>query len=217
VRGSWRMRKSLLLPFAALLPLLSAPVESGGRSHLLSWVGPVDPDFAGTLIRYSLSSFPETPGDGLPLPNGREGRFPAGPGSAFSFLHDGLLPGETYYYSVFAYDDAGNHSAPVVARVPPNAPPDRGFLEVWGSGPNPFNGAVEVSWEIRARQRVDVKVYDVSGQEVRSLAGGPLPPGRHRLLWDGRDGRGFLLPSGVYFVRVRAELASKVLKTVLLR
>jgi len=208
---------SLTLTGMAFLLLAASPPESGGRSNLLRWVAPQDADYAGTLIRYSLVSFPHTPGDGLPIPNGRDGRFPSDPGSPLSYLHDGLLPGETYYYSVFAYDDAGNYSIPAMESVVPGAPPDPGYLRAFVGRPNPFNGRVEVSWEIRAPQRVDLVVYDVSGQEVRRLGGGLFPAGRHTLAWDGRSSRGIPLPSGVYFLRVSSEHAAQVGKAVLLR
>jgi flagellar hook assembly protein FlgD len=51
---------------------------------------------------------------------------------------------------------------------------------------------------------VRVAIYDPRGRLVRSLVDAPLEPGNHVLRWDGRDGRGHALGSGVYFYEVRA-------------
>ena len=54
-----------------------------------------------------------------------------------------------------------------------------------------------------AADRVEAKLYDVSGRLVRTLAERNFPAGEHHLTWDGRDDDGRLLARGVYFARVR--------------
>jgi hypothetical protein len=39
---------------------------------------------------------------------------------------------------------------------------------------------------------------------VTTLATGMAGPGRHRVLWSGRDSRGAVVPAGVYFARLQA-------------
>ena len=51
---------------------------------------------------------------------------------------------------------------------------------------------------------VSVEVYDALGHRVRKLLGAERPTGRHTVSWDGRDGSGQQLPSGIYLYRVKA-------------
>ncbi len=78
--------------------------------------------------------------------------------------------------------------------------------------PNPFNPTAVVEYELPATQEVELKVYDVHGRVVRDLALGARPAGQHAALLDGAG-----LPSGVYFVRVRAGSFEAVRSALLVR
>jgi hypothetical protein len=82
-------------------------------------------------------------------------------------------------------------------------------------GPNPFNPATRVAFHLDGPARVEARVYDVAGREVRTLANGVLPAGEHRLDWNGRDARGGAVASGVYFLRFRALGEVRQLKLVM--
>ena len=70
--------------------------------------------------------------------------------------------------------------------------------------PNPFSSRMSFAYEVTgAEQAVEIGVYNVAGRLVKSLARGAMPAGRHTAAWDGTDGSGDRVPSGVYFVRVR--------------
>jgi hypothetical protein len=47
-------------------------------------------------------------------------------------------------------------------------------------------------------------LWDMRGAEVRALAAGVFPPGKYLLRWDGLDGHGRHVPSGVYTFRLQA-------------
>jgi hypothetical protein len=68
--------------------------------------------------------------------------------------------------------------------------------------PNPTTGEVELLVALPQAAAVHLRVYDVLGREVRTLASGGLPAGYHRLRWDGRDARGAARRSGIYFARL---------------
>lgn len=96
--------------------------------------------------------------------------------------------------------------------TPAAAPPPA--LAAW---PNPFNPRVTVAFHLDAPARGEVAMYDLAGRRVRTLAGGELPAGETRLVWDGRDGRGREMPSGTYLCRLRAEGRTATLKLNLAR
>jgi hypothetical protein len=70
------------------------------------------------------------------------------------------------------------------------------------SHPNPFNPRTDISFELSRAQAIVVEIFDASGRRLRTLASGHFAAGRHRIAFDGLDGRGRALSSGVYFARV---------------
>ncbi len=83
------------------------------------------------------------------------------------------------------------------------------------AAPNPFNPTTTIAFDLPAAARVAVDVYDLRGRRVRRLAAGDAVAGRLTLAWDGCDGGGRSLPSGVYLIRARADAESRVLKITL--
>lgn len=83
--------------------------------------------------------------------------------------------------------------------------------------PNPATSAVQVEYSLKKAGVVDVAVYDIHGGLVRRLVKGLESPGSHRLVWDGRNGKGEQVPSGVYLIRSTSEEKTKTGKVVLLR
>ncbi len=63
--------------------------------------------------------------------------------------------------------------------------------------PNPFNPTTSIAFELEQPGMVDLRVYNVAGQEVRTLVTKSLPAGSHLVEWDGKDALGNQVPSGV--------------------
>ncbi|MGA9118099.1 MAG: carboxypeptidase regulatory-like domain-containing protein, partial [Bacteroidota bacterium] len=64
--------------------------------------------------------------------------------------------------------------------------------------PNPFNPSTTIDIDLPVASRVSLSVYNLLGQEVKSLVDGVLPSGRTRVVWDGKDNRGNSMSTGVY-------------------
>jgi hypothetical protein len=67
--------------------------------------------------------------------------------------------------------------------------------------PSPV-AAVAVEFGLRESGFVDLSVYDVGGRKVRSLVRSELPAGVHSRTWDGVDGGGRQVSSGIYLARL---------------
>ena len=93
--------------------------------------------------------------------------------------------------------------------------PDR--LEILGNRPNPFNPRTEIFFRLPATDRVEIVIVDVRGRELRRMDLGVLEAGSHSALWNGDDGRGSGVSSGVYFYLVIAGNESRTGKMVLVR
>jgi len=83
--------------------------------------------------------------------------------------------------------------------------------------PNPFGTRTTIGFDLAQRERVALRIYDVSGRHVRTLASGDLAPGSHRVEWDGRDDRGALQDAGLYFCRLDAGSSSATRRMVFAR
>jgi len=73
------------------------------------------------------------------------------------------------------------------------------------SAPNPFNPRTTLVYEVGRTGAVDLRIYDASGRLVRVLVSERVQArGRYEVGWDGRDGRGQEVPTGVYLSRLSA-------------
>ncbi len=70
--------------------------------------------------------------------------------------------------------------------------------------PNPFNPTTTIAFNVPQASHVTLKVYDVIGRCVRTLAAGTYAPGSYSVLWDARDENGSMVSAGTYFYTVTA-------------
>jgi hypothetical protein len=74
--------------------------------------------------------------------------------------------------------------------------------------PNPFDESTTIPFAVPGSSSgatVRLTVFDLQGRLVATLVDAPLPPGRHRVHWDGRTSAGTPARSGVYFYRLQHE------------
>jgi hypothetical protein len=84
--------------------------------------------------------------------------------------------------------------------------------------PNPFNPTTAIEFSLRAPAHVTLSVYNVKGQLVRVLLDETRPAGLHSdVMWDGRNGAGDAVASGIYFYRLVAGDFTNTKKMVLLK
>ena len=78
--------------------------------------------------------------------------------------------------------------------------------------PNPFNAITHVSYDIPEPTMVSLKVYDISGKEVATLAHGNHVPNRYAVSWDANG-----LQGGIYFIRLQTSKGVLTSKVVLVK
>lgn len=86
-----------------------------------------------------------------------------------------------------------------------------------GAYPNPFNPSTTVRFELARAGHARLRVYDLSGRLVRELVDAALAAGPQAVAWDGRDGDGQPVPSGVYLLRLSADGGEQSLKAALVK
>ena len=83
--------------------------------------------------------------------------------------------------------------------------------------PNPFNSGTVIPFSVSSETEVHLRVFDVLGRPVINLVVGRLQTGRYRVNWEGRDAGGRLVPSGIYFYRLRGGNRAESRKMTLVR
>ena len=68
--------------------------------------------------------------------------------------------------------------------------------------PNPFNPQTSIPYDLAESGDVVLRVYNLLGQEVRTLVRDRQPAGRYNVPWSGTDDRGVSVSSGIYFYQV---------------
>ncbi len=68
-----------------------------------------------------------------------------------------------------------------------------------GNSPNPFNPETTIDYSIASKSRVELDIFNIRGQKVRTLVNETMPSGKHRVAWDASA-----VASGVYFYRLKA-------------
>jgi hypothetical protein len=83
--------------------------------------------------------------------------------------------------------------------------------------PNPFNPSTLITFDMKARKFVTLKVYNVAGQLIRTLVNGVKDVGSHSVSWDGKNDGGVGVASGVYFCKIDTKGFCQTRKMVVLR
>jgi hypothetical protein len=83
--------------------------------------------------------------------------------------------------------------------------------------PNPFNLNTEISFQLPYECKVDLRIYNLRGQLVKTVIDKELDRGVHTFFWDGRDNAGKSVASGIYFYKLKASDYACVKKMILLK
>ncbi len=83
--------------------------------------------------------------------------------------------------------------------------------------PNPFNPTTEISFEIPRSMVTTLRIFNILGQEIRTLVNDQIEAGMHSYTWDARDESGRPVGSGLYFYQLRSGDFSEVRKMGLLQ
>lgn len=83
--------------------------------------------------------------------------------------------------------------------------------------PNPFNATTQISFGLPEAADVRLDVYNITGQIISTIINGRYVAGRYNIIWNGLDGSGRSIASGVYFYRLNAGSDVKTMKMTLLK
>jgi hypothetical protein len=83
--------------------------------------------------------------------------------------------------------------------------------------PNPFNPVTEIQFDVPVASEVTLTIYNIMGQEVTTLTNRTLQAGFHSVRWDGTNGQGELVSTGVYFYRLTSPAFISTKKMIMVK
>jgi len=82
--------------------------------------------------------------------------------------------------------------------------------------PNPFNPTTTISYSISEKSIVELSIYNIKGQKIKSLLSDQITAGEHSIVWDGDDTSGKKVGSGVYLYKLHINDKIELVKKCLL-
>jgi len=134
--------------------------------------------------------------------------------SVMLFDYDGgvIFPGEEIFeirvpdesipiVTELQVSDRYGYFIPSKSRSIPNIP---NTFMLHGAYPNPFNSSTSIKFSLPEQTDIDLSIYNVLGQMVKSFRFNNMPAGECSVVWDGFSDSGSGVSSGVYLYRITA-------------
>jgi hypothetical protein len=83
--------------------------------------------------------------------------------------------------------------------------------------PNPFNPTTTIEYSIPKAGNVELVIFNIAGQKVRTLVNEKQDASFYKVVWDGRDDSGEFVSSGMYLYTINSGNFSKIEKMTLMK
>jgi hypothetical protein len=83
--------------------------------------------------------------------------------------------------------------------------------------PNPFNSATTISYDLSKSTHIELTIFNILGQKVKTLVNSRQPAGTYQIQWDGSDNSGRNVASGIYLYRLKAGEFVQIRKMILMK
>ncbi|MBN1542823.1 T9SS type A sorting domain-containing protein, partial [candidate division KSB1 bacterium] len=123
----------------------------------------------------------------------------------YSYRDETADVGQTYYYKLADIDYSGRRTLYGPIEVTLNMPEEFSLEQNY---PNPFNPSTTIRFNLTESGPVQLSIFNLNGQRVRTLVSRAMSAGSHAVVWDGTNDAGRLMPSGVYLYKL--EMNGKV-------
>jgi tetratricopeptide (TPR) repeat protein len=117
---------------------------------------------------------------------------------------------ENYQPSDFSLPKNKPENKRIAAEVPQN-------FALFQNSPNPFNPETEITYQLPQNSYLQLTIFNIQGQKIKTLFNGQQSAGTHQMKWNGLDEKGNPVASGVYLCQMRAGEFVAVKKMLLLR
>ena len=143
-----------------------------------------------------------------------------GSASGLEWQFTGLVNGTTYQAGIRAVYNNGFSALATIGFVyeGPSAADDQlAVIGLQGNYPNPFKTQTTISFKLRSPAETELAIYNLKGQQVKTLHRGFLSKGDYNLAWNGEDDHGKPLSSGIYFYKIRCKTFLETGKMIIMK
>ncbi|HJW28747.1 MAG TPA: FlgD immunoglobulin-like domain containing protein, partial [Saprospiraceae bacterium] len=113
-----------------------------------------------------------------------------------------VLPTEKFVY-VFG-DSNTLLYADLITEIKPDPPLYPFEFSLSQNFPNPFNSQTTIEYTVDRNSLIQLRIFNLLGQEVKVLVDDIQPAGRHTSRWDGTSDDGRVVPSGIYISALKS-------------
>lgn len=119
----------------------------------------------------------------------------------------------------FDYPSFANYSFEVYKSPTVGAPGENmpATFRLMQNFPNPFNPGTTISFSLSQKENVQLQIFDVKGELIKTLVNTEMRDGLHEVSWDGSNDKGLKQPTGVYFYQLISGSKRESKKMVLLK
>ncbi|MCI0511585.1 Ig-like domain-containing protein [candidate division KSB1 bacterium] len=132
----------------------------------------------------------------------------------YEFTDEKVSAGKTYYYQLEDIDVNGKRTRHESISITIAAPQQ---FELAQNYPNPFNPETQIQYQLPVAASVELSIFNLLGQEIKTLVLEKQAPGFYTIRWDGTNQAGQPVASGIYLYRIKAEQFHQIRRMVLIR
>ncbi|MBP7310527.1 MAG: T9SS type A sorting domain-containing protein, partial [Candidatus Cloacimonetes bacterium] len=143
-------------------------------------------------------------------------------GASYSFRDELIPDADSLYYwlEAISYGNSSQFFGPIVLVLPddddPEIPPTPPIMALGlHAYPNPFGSRVDIQLQVPKETYLNINIYNIKGQLVKSLGAGKYGYGIHHFVWDGRAASGAICADGIYLLELisaEGRLRQKLVK-----
>ncbi|MDY0151520.1 MAG: choice-of-anchor J domain-containing protein [Candidatus Cloacimonas sp.] len=117
---------------------------------------------------------------------------------------------------IFFVDDFSLHSVGGSVGIEDGLAPVA-VTELKGNYPNPFNPETTIRYSMKDNSPVNIEIYNLKGQKVKTLVNETKAAGDYSVVWKGLDDNNRAVSSGVYFFKMSAGKYSSTKKMIMMK
>ncbi|NOY60606.1 MAG: T9SS type A sorting domain-containing protein [Calditrichaeota bacterium] len=132
----------------------------------------------------------------------------------YEFFDRQVKVGKTYLYKLEDVSLTGSRTQHESISIFVEKPVS---FELSQNYPNPFNALTQIRYQLPEQSVLSIKIYNILGQEVRTLVDGVKEAGYHTVIWNGLDNFNRPVSSGIYYYRFKTATFVQTRKMVFLK
>lgn len=127
---------------------------------------------------------------------------------------DKNLPEGTFNYRLKQIDFDGSYEFSDTIEITIELPSS---VQLYKNYPNPFNSSTTISYTLPKSGHVELKIYNIKGEEIFTLVEDFQNTGHQSVVWHGFDKNGFEVSTGIYYVRLKTSDQSQFRRMLLMK